>query len=453
MTARDLARLKKEQQKSNARAKKKGGQRQIHLLFEEMKARQQGHDHFRDEHHCSSKSLISDQRNAYHGNRHSTDDGIGGKHHNHSSILDSSTTTSGSSSKPTGSDYNASTNLYVGNLPLNICESELHEIFGKYGIIGSVKIMWPRTEEEHARDRLCGFVSYIRRCDAELALNQLKDNHLFGERLRLGWGKPVSNKSNKNKQSDTTTTENMLSSSLPGDNTQKKDEDGDVNLMEYQVPPSAIRYVIKKPGDEILKAVIDRTAYYVAQFGQDFEKEIVDKESDNDKFKLFILDNGEWNKYYRWRVYSLSMGDSLYQWRRTPFQIIQNGPYWIPPVMDTKTDLNQQIENDIYFLRNNNNNNNKNGNNYNNNKRKKGSNNNNTRNERGRKNFKEDDGGKLGAGGGRDGNGIANNYGGGVPFGPRTRLTSRPLLDRDRTKFMAMLRFVSFLFFVLDTIW
>eukprot|EP01084_Bolivina_argentea_P128510 227144_1 len=38
LTARDLARLKKEQQKSTALRKKKGGTRQIHLLFEEMKA-------------------------------------------------------------------------------------------------------------------------------------------------------------------------------------------------------------------------------------------------------------------------------------------------------------------------------------------------------------------------------------------------------------------------------
>ena len=45
-TARDLARLKKESQKSSSRIKKKGGQRQIHLLFEEMKARQQGRGEF-----------------------------------------------------------------------------------------------------------------------------------------------------------------------------------------------------------------------------------------------------------------------------------------------------------------------------------------------------------------------------------------------------------------------
>lgn len=44
------------------------------------------------------------------------------------------------------------------------------ELFGRYGEINSVKIMWPRTEEEKAKKRNCGFVSYMRRRDAEDAL-------------------------------------------------------------------------------------------------------------------------------------------------------------------------------------------------------------------------------------------------------------------------------------------
>ena len=47
-------------------------------------------------------------------------------------------------------------------------------LFGKYGPLASVKIMWPRTEEEKARNRNCGFVAYMRRKDGEKALNALK---------------------------------------------------------------------------------------------------------------------------------------------------------------------------------------------------------------------------------------------------------------------------------------
>lgn len=61
--------------------------------------------------------------------------------------------------------------------------------FGVYGDIGSVKIMWPRTEEERARQRNCGFVNFMRRPDAADCLDALKGIHVFGQDLRIGWGK------------------------------------------------------------------------------------------------------------------------------------------------------------------------------------------------------------------------------------------------------------------------
>ena len=42
------------------------------------------------------------------------------------------------------------TNLYVGNLNPAISEEILFNQFARFGPIQSVKIMWPRTEEEHA---------------------------------------------------------------------------------------------------------------------------------------------------------------------------------------------------------------------------------------------------------------------------------------------------------------
>ena len=63
------------------------------------------------------------------------------------------------------------TNLYVGNLSPQVSEEELFNHFGKFGAIQSVKIMWPRTEEEHARGRLCGFVAFVERADAAKVSN------------------------------------------------------------------------------------------------------------------------------------------------------------------------------------------------------------------------------------------------------------------------------------------
>ena len=80
------------------------------------------------------------------------------------------------------------TNLYVGNINpkvsslftdiyiylLKMTEEMLCQHFGKFGPLASVKIMWPRTEEEKSRNKNCGFVAFMRRPDAEKALEAMK---------------------------------------------------------------------------------------------------------------------------------------------------------------------------------------------------------------------------------------------------------------------------------------
>jgi U2-associated protein SR140 len=46
--------------------------------------------------------------------------------------------------------------------------------FGRFGPIASVKIMWPRTEEEHRRQRNCGFVAFMNRADAQAAKDEME---------------------------------------------------------------------------------------------------------------------------------------------------------------------------------------------------------------------------------------------------------------------------------------
>ena len=84
------------------------------------------------------------------------------------------------------------TNLYVGNLPPSVSEESLFSRFSAHGPIQSVKIMWPRTEEEHQRQRLCGFVAFVERADAAAAMNALNDTEYGGYIMRIGWGKKVS---------------------------------------------------------------------------------------------------------------------------------------------------------------------------------------------------------------------------------------------------------------------
>lgn len=65
-----------------------------------------------------------------------------------------------------------------------------HE-FGKYGPIASVKIMWPRSQEERERNRNCGFVSFMKRPDAEQALKNLDGKTFHDFVMKVGWGKAV----------------------------------------------------------------------------------------------------------------------------------------------------------------------------------------------------------------------------------------------------------------------
>ena len=63
-------------------------------------------------------------------------------------------------------------------------EEMLCQQFGKFGSLASVKVMWPRTEEERARNKNCGFVAFMKRGDAEKALDTMK-----GERMRFRRGR------------------------------------------------------------------------------------------------------------------------------------------------------------------------------------------------------------------------------------------------------------------------
>lgn len=53
-------------------------------------------------------------------------------------------------------------------------EFEFCEIFGRFGFLVSVKIMWFRIDEERSRGRNCGFVVFMNRKDGERVFNVLK---------------------------------------------------------------------------------------------------------------------------------------------------------------------------------------------------------------------------------------------------------------------------------------
>lgn len=66
-------------------------------------------------------------------------------------------------------------------------EEMLCQEFGRFGPLASVKIMWPRTDEERARERNCGFVAFMNRRDAERALKNLNGKVLMVHLQNLGY--------------------------------------------------------------------------------------------------------------------------------------------------------------------------------------------------------------------------------------------------------------------------
>ena len=45
----------------------------------------------------------------------------------------------------------SSTNIYLGNISPKLSEPQLTQLFGRFGPLASIKIMYPRTDEERSR--------------------------------------------------------------------------------------------------------------------------------------------------------------------------------------------------------------------------------------------------------------------------------------------------------------
>ncbi|KAF8628862.1 hypothetical protein AX15_003655 [Amanita polypyramis BW_CC] len=94
-------------------------------------------------------------------------------------------------------------NLFVANLPANVTEQSLGQFFARCGPVGSVKVMWPRGDgtsgpgadmtasRRNRNTGLSGFVSFMKRKDAEKALRDFDGYDWGGSVLRVGWSKAV----------------------------------------------------------------------------------------------------------------------------------------------------------------------------------------------------------------------------------------------------------------------
>lgn len=114
-------------------------------------------------------------------------------------------------------------------------------------------------------------------------------------------------------------------------------------------PPNATKYQVEFPTDRALRDLIDLIAEYVSEYGVAFEQALTNRASaalaagsgtgsglggvnpDDAQFAFLCHPSSLEHLYYRWKVYSLAQGDSTRRWRTRPFQMLENGPFVVPP--------------------------------------------------------------------------------------------------------------------------
>ncbi|CAM0956389.1 unnamed protein product [Alopecurus aequalis] len=228
------------------------------------------------------------------------------------------------------------TNLYVGNLSPKVDENFLLRTFGRFGPIASVKIMWPRTEEERRRQRNCGFVAFMNRTEGQAAKDEMQGVVVYDYELKIGWGKSVALPSQ------------ALPAPPPGHMAIRSKEGGTVIISgpggppvasvtpqssELVLTPNVPDIVVAPPDDSHLRHVIDAMALHVLDGGCAFEQAIMERGRGNSLFSfLFDLKSKE-HTYYVWRLYSFAQGDTLQRWRTEPFIMITGSGRWVPPAL------------------------------------------------------------------------------------------------------------------------
>ncbi|KAG0584627.1 hypothetical protein KC19_3G223800 [Ceratodon purpureus] len=231
------------------------------------------------------------------------------------------------------------TNLYVGNLAPQVDENFLLRTFGRFGPIASVKIMWPRTDEERRRQRNCGFVAFMNRNEAQAAKDEMQGIIVYDYELRIGWGKSVSLPAQalpapppgqmavRAKEGATAST---VAWSGPGGPSMSSISGQNAELV---VTPNVPDIQVVPPEDEHVRHVIDTTAMYVLDDNCAFEQAIMERGRGKPLFNfLFDLTSSE-HTYYIWRLYSFAQGDTLQRWRTEPFIMITGSGRWIPPAL------------------------------------------------------------------------------------------------------------------------
>ncbi|XP_041823801.1 U2 snRNP-associated SURP motif-containing protein isoform X3 [Melanotaenia boesemani] len=238
----------------------------------------------------------------------------------------------------------STTNLYLGNINPQMNEEMLCQEFGRYGPLASVKIMWPRTDEERARERNCGFVAFMNRRDAERALKNLNGKMIMNFEMKLGWGKGVPIPPHP-----IYIPPSMMEHTLPPPpsglpfNAQPRERLKNPNApllpppknkeeFEKTLSQAIVKVVI--PTERNLLSLIHRMIEFVVREGPMFEAMIMNREINNPMYRFLFENQSPAHVYYRWKLYTILQGESPAKWRTEDFRMFKNGSLWRPPPLN-----------------------------------------------------------------------------------------------------------------------
>ncbi len=86
-------------------------------------------------------------------------------------------------------------NIYVGNLPYQVTEDDLREVFGAYGEISRCNVI---RDRETGKSKGFGFVEMPDGGQAEAAIQQLNDSNLQGRNMKVNEARPKEEKPRHN---------------------------------------------------------------------------------------------------------------------------------------------------------------------------------------------------------------------------------------------------------------
>ncbi|KAK5877798.1 hypothetical protein CesoFtcFv8_025272 [Champsocephalus esox] len=238
----------------------------------------------------------------------------------------------------------STTNLYLGNINPQMNEEMLCQEFGRYGPLASVKIMWPRTDEERARERNCGFVAFMNRRDAERALKNLNGKMIMNFEMKLGWGKGVPIPPHP-----IYIPPSMMEHTLPPPpsglpfNAQPRERLKNPNAtllpppknkeeFEKTLSQAIVKVVI--PTERNLLSLIHRMIEFVVREGPMFEAMIMNREINNPMYRFLFENQSPAHVYYRWKIYTILQGEAPVKWKTEDFRMFKNGSLWHPPPLN-----------------------------------------------------------------------------------------------------------------------